>query len=94
MKSGKYEFKKEEIGLAHQSCLERCEYLMRNSADKIIIANTSTTERELKPYYELSIKYNYRVFSLIVENRHGGKNIHNVPETTLKKMDERFSIKL
>jgi hypothetical protein len=34
------------------------------------------------------------VFSVIVENRHGGVNVHNVPEYTLKAMEERFDIKL
>jgi hypothetical protein len=36
----------------------------------------------------------YRVFSIIVENRHGGVNEHNVPEEVLTKMRERFEIKL
>jgi hypothetical protein len=67
---------------------------MRQDAEKIIVANTSTTARELKPYYDLALKYGYQVFSVIVENRHEGKNIHNVPEETLQKMAERFSIKL
>jgi len=31
---------------------------------------------------------------VIVENRHGGENEHDVPEETLKKMLDRFSIKL
>ena len=35
-----------------------------------------------------------RPFSLIVENRHGGKNVHGVPDETLEKMEQRFSIKL
>jgi hypothetical protein len=59
-----------------------------------VVSNTLTTEKELKPYYELAEKYNYTVFSLIVENRHGGTNVHNVPEETLDKMEKRFSIKL
>jgi hypothetical protein len=34
------------------------------------------------------------VFSIVVENRHNGVNEHNVPEETLKKMVDRFDIKL
>lgn len=94
MKDGKYLWNKEELGSAHQWCLGRCEFHMRQDAEKIIVANTSTTARELKPYYDLAQKYGYQVFSVIVENRHEGKNIHNVPEETLQKMAERFSIKL
>ena len=94
MKDGRYLWTTDELGSAHQWCLGRCEFNMRQDADKIIVANTSTSARELKPYYDLAQKYGYQVFSVIVENRHEGKNIHNVPEETLRKMSERFSIKL
>ena len=57
---------------------------------EIIVSNTSTTEKELQPYLELAKKYDYKVVSLIVENRHGNKDIHGVPEETLVKMENRF----
>jgi hypothetical protein len=43
---------------------------------------------------ELAKKYGYTVFTIIVENRHGGTNQHKVPEEVLTKMRERFEIKL
>ena len=61
---------------------------------KIVVANTSTTVKELKPYYDLAEKYDYAVFSVIIENRHDGVNEHNVPEETLVNMRKRFDIKL
>jgi len=61
---------------------------------KIVVSNTFTQEWEMKPYYELAEKYGYTVFSLIVENRHGGTNSHNVPEDVLTAMENRFEIKL
>ena len=60
----------------------------------IVVSNTFTTEKEMKPYYKLAEQYGYRVHSLIVENRHGGINEHNVPDETLEKMKKRFEIKL
>jgi hypothetical protein len=48
----------------------------------------------MQPYYDLAEKYGYRVYSLIVENRHGGVNEHGVPQETLEKMKNRFEIKL
>ena len=42
----------------------------------------------------LAEKYGYMVISMIVENRHDGENIHNVPEETIEKMRNRFDIKL
>jgi hypothetical protein len=42
----------------------------------------------------LAKKYGYTVFTLIVENRHGGKNTHGVPDDKLQIMKDRFQIKL
>ena len=44
--------------------------------------------------FDLAKKYDYRVFSIIVENRHGSTNLHGVPDDTLKKMKDRFHISL
>jgi hypothetical protein len=46
------------------------------------------------PYFDLAEKHGYRVYSLIVENRHGGVNEHGVPEDKLEIMKNRFEIKL
>jgi predicted kinase len=94
MKEGKYEWKLENIKMSHIKCQKKCRTLMETNIPLIVIANTSTTTKELKPYYDLATAFKYKVFSVIVENRHEGKNSHNVPEQTLKKMIERFSIKL
>jgi hypothetical protein len=45
-------------------------------------------------YLGLAKKYGYRTHSLIVENRHEGKNEHGVPEEKLKQMRDRFEISL
>ena len=67
---------------------------MKNDISPIIVANTNTTVKEMKPYYDMAADFGYKIFSIIIENRHGGVNEHNVPEETLKKMVERFDIKL
>jgi hypothetical protein len=48
----------------------------------------------MKPYFDLAEKHGYRVYSLIVENRHNGVNDHNVPIEVIDKMKNRFEIKL
>jgi hypothetical protein len=48
----------------------------------------------MKAYFDLAERYGYRVVSLIVENRHGAKNTHNVPDEVLDNMRSRFEIKL
>jgi hypothetical protein len=61
---------------------------------RFAVSNTFTQEWEMKPYFDLAKKYGYKVFTVIVENRHGGKNVHNVPDEALEKMRNRFEIKL
>jgi hypothetical protein len=51
-------------------------------------------EWELVPYYILAEQYGYSVFSVVVENRHNGVNVHGVPEDKLEQMKTRFEIKL
>jgi len=65
-----------------------------NNHSKIFVANTFTQEWEMEDYFALAEKYGYQVVSLIVENRHGSKNIHDVPDEKVKQMKERFQIQL
>lgn len=67
---------------------------MKVQVERIVIANTNTTEREMHPYMDLARQFGYKVFSVVVENRHGGTNVHNVPDATLEKMKSRFEIRL
>jgi 50S ribosomal subunit-associated GTPase HflX len=61
---------------------------------EIVVSNTFTQEWEMEEYHKLAEKYGYMVFSIIVENRHGGINEHNVPEEKLEQMKHRFQISL
>lgn len=62
--------------------------------EKIVVSNTFTQEWEMKPYMNMAKEWGYTVFSIIVENRHGGVNQHGVPEDKLQQMKDRFEIKL
>jgi len=94
MRNGKYVWTYERAGAAHIWCQRKCQRFMKAQAERIVVANTSTTERELKPYYDLARQFGYVVYSVVVENRHNGVNVHEVPEATLTKMKERFNIVL
>jgi hypothetical protein len=48
----------------------------------------------MEVYYNLAKQWDYRVTSMIIENRHEGVNIHGVPDEVLTKMRDRFEIKL
>lgn len=92
-RGGNYNFNPTLLHKAHNECQEKTEKCMV-SGNGVVVSNTFTTEKELKPYLDLAEKYGYRVVALIVENRHGSKSVHDVPETTIQKMKDRFSVKL
>jgi predicted kinase len=91
---GEYNFDSSKIKEAHNYCQFRCSERMRQQKAKIVVANTFTQEWEMQPYFEMAERYNYRVHSVIVENRHESENIHGVPADKLKQMKKRFEIKL
>ena len=61
---------------------------------RIVVSNTSTQEWEMEPYIDMAEEKGYSVFSLIVENRHSGDNIHGVPSESIERMKNRFEIQL
>lgn len=99
-KEGNYNFDASKLKQAHEWCRNEVETRMKdNEANhqyypEIVVSNTFTQEWEMEAYYELAKKYDYLVISIIVENRHGGKNVHGVPEEKLEQMRNRFQIKL
>jgi predicted kinase len=93
-REGNYKFEPSKIKAAHEWCQEEIEFLMKYEHSRIAVSNTFTQEWEMESYYELAKKYGYTVFSIIVENRHGGVNDHGVPDEKIDQMKNRFSINL
>jgi predicted kinase len=91
---GKYEFDVTKLKDAHDWCQNAVRVFMENKNKRVVVSNTFTQEWEMKPYFDLAEKHGYRVYSLIVENRHGGVNEHGVPEDKLEIMKKRFETKL
>lgn len=101
MVDGKYMFDPSKLKDAHKWCQDEVSIAMilnhtnpEESLSRIVVSNTFTQEWEMEPYVKLAETWNYRVFSIIVENRHGGINEHGVPEDKLQMMKDRFEVKL
>lgn len=99
MENGVYKFDPTLLKNAHNYCQSQTHAWMKTDGEqvnvnRIVVSNTFTQEWEMKPYFEMAEKHGYRVYSLIVENRHGGENEHGVPEESLQKMEDRFQVKL
>ena len=97
---GNYNFDGSKLKEAHAWCKNQVETFMKDHEvnaqyyPEIVVSNTFTQEWEMEDYFKLAEKYNYKVVSLIVENRHNGKNIHGVPDEKIEQMRNRFQIKL
>lgn len=95
MENGRYKFDPSKLPQAHKWCLERTKDFMTIwGYGKIAVSNTFTEEWEMAEYMELARENGYKVHTLVIENRHGGKNVHGVPEATMQAMEDRFDIKL
>ena len=97
--NGQYLFNSSEIKKAHAWCQSEVHTAMilnhtTGDNEKIVVSNTFTQEWEMEPYFKLAESYGYRVFSIIVENRHGGENLHSVPEDKIEAMRARFEFRL
>jgi len=91
---GNYKFEPSKIKDAHKWCQEEVDFIMKYEHSPVVVSNTFTQEWEMESYYKLAEQYGYKVFSIIVENRHGGVNEHGVPTDKLEQMKTRFEIRL
>jgi predicted kinase len=94
MEDGEYKFDASKLKEAHAWCQNAVRVWMTNSVEKIVVSNTFTQTWEMDYYFELAKEHGYRVYSLVVENRHGGENVHNVPTEKVEQMRSRFNFKL
>ena len=92
--TGEYHFAFSENHLAYKHCETQTEKAMQEQKQKIFLHNTFTLDWEIEPYFELAKRYQYDVFVLTVEKYHSGDNSHGITEEQLKKMAEKYKIKL
>ena len=106
-KDGEYNFNPKNLSLAHGWCQNIVENAMQTEfwgedggyvdvrvLNLIIVHNTFTKEWEMEPYFDMAKEYEYEITTLIMENRHESKSIHDVPDNIIKGQKERFDIKL
>lgn len=91
--SGEYKFDPTKLHSAHKDCQDSVK-LALSLDSSVCVSNTSTTEREVETYAKIAEEYGAKFVSIIVENRHDGTNVHNVPEEKVQQMRNRFSVKL
>lgn len=87
IKEGEYRFDGTRLGAAHGWCQNNVEKNL-SSGGKVIVSNTFTTHREVKPYVEMckSLGVNFMIVKCVGKF----KNVHNVPEDALNRMRDRW----
>lgn len=92
--NGDYNFKFEDNHLAYKRCEQNTERALQNAVPKVFVDNTFTLDWEIEPYFKMAKTYNYQVHVVTVENYHGSENVHEVSTEQLKKMAEKYKVKL
>ena len=99
MKDGKYQFDANSLVENHMKCTAEADRIMNlatteDAVHTLVIHNTFTKQWEMTPYLILAEKYGYTVHTIIVENRHESKSIHDVPQTAVDAQRDRFEVVL
>lgn len=94
VRGGEYRWYGSGLFKAHKWCIRKCERHLKNGTPRIVIDNTNVRARDLRPYQDLAKEYGYDVHVVIVENRHGGVNSHDVSDEAIDKLRKRFSVQL
>lgn len=87
-------FDPKKLKIAHSWCKTTTDEQMVAGISPIGVANTFTQKWEMEDYEKLAKDHGYTVHHVIVENRHGNTSVHNVPPETIKKMSDRFEVRL
>lgn len=90
---GEYLWTESRMAYAYRQCLRDTEAKM-GVAESIVVSNVFPTKRSMKNYVKLAEEYGYGVTYIVVENRRGGQNVHNVPDDVLVSMRNAFQVEL
>lgn len=90
---GEYLWTESRMAYAFRQCLRDTEEMMAKG-EPVVVSNVFPTARAMKNYRKLAEKYSYQVTYVVVENRRGGVNIHNVPQEALDGMRSSFQVEL
>ena len=93
-KTSEYKFEFENNHIAYKQCEDLAGEKLKGGAEKVFVDNTFTLEWEMEPYFKMAAEYNYKLFVLTVENRHGNKNIHNISREQIEKMASKYKVQL
>jgi predicted kinase len=92
--NGQYHFNRNKLGYCHEKCYQKFLEFLMDGDSPVVVHNTFTRASEWKHYEELARVYGYKVFFVVVENRHGNSDVHGVPAETLERMEHSIKSNL
>lgn len=90
-KDGVYQFDQSKLAQAHYWCYNTIADALEMKKHAIV-SNTFTTQKELKPYFELARNHNIVPTVLLCQTNRG--SIHSVPDEAMEQMKNRFTTDL
>jgi predicted kinase len=85
------------LSSAHKINQEKARLACFRGCPQIVIDNTNTTTKEVKPYYNIAMEYGYEVELLIPTTKWAfdvdecfERNTHGVPREVIQNMKNRF----
>jgi predicted kinase len=82
---GRYVFQPTRLEWAHDKCKDVFQQAINNNQN-VIVDNTNIDPYNFEWYKETAEMNGYRVYIVILENRHNGASVHNVPMNKVNKM--------
>lgn len=89
-----YLFDPDKLHYAHKQCFASTKAAMADGKGLVMVHNTFSRASELTPYIKLAQEFQYRPVSIVVENRHGSKDVHNVPQEVREEFASRIKSSL
>jgi tRNA uridine 5-carbamoylmethylation protein Kti12 len=87
MKNKEYCFDYKFLGDAHKWCQSTAAMALFNGID-VIVSNTFIKNKEIKPYYELALRYGAQFEIFNMSGDYG--SVHGVPEEVIERMKSNF----
>ena len=86
-KDGRYLFDPKRLQECHRKCLNRAGMMLRKGVD-VVVANTFSRMWEIQPYLDMA--KSARADVQVIECKGRWPNVHNVPQSAIDRMADRW----
>ena len=92
--NGVYKFDAAHLQSAITTCYSNVKNAMEAGIPRIAVANVFPDDASMREYFTLAAIFGYKVFPIITENRQEYRNIHGITDEAVKRMKNKFQVRL